>query len=136
MGAALSSLVLCAGCEEEKAKAEAGPEISPAKEEVLRATADKPELKSVAPVARPAVVPENLKVSPALAEIIKLAQAGVSEEVMLSYITNSSGVYRIGADEILYLNDLGVSTPVITALIQRDAAPESAARKPDRKSVV
>src|SRR5688572_20303794 len=75
------------------------------------------------------VIPDDLKVSPALEEILKLAQAGVSEEVMLAYITNSTTFFNVTSDAIVYLNDLGVANNVITALIQHDSTPEMQARK-------
>lgn len=59
-----------------------------------------------------------LVISPAMLEIVKLAQAGVGESVMLSYIANSPMSYRPTSDEIVYLTDLGVSENVITALMQ------------------
>jgi hypothetical protein len=65
-------------------------------------------------------VPANLKPSPATAEIIKLANAGVEESVMLSFVTNSLGTFNLRAEEIIYLNDIGVPTAVVTAMIQRD----------------
>src|SRR5712671_1093929 len=39
-------------------------------------------------------VPANLKPSPGTAEIIKLANAGVAESVMLSFATNSVGTFN------------------------------------------
>ncbi len=74
-------------------------------------------------------VPPNLNITPDLSEIIKLAQAGLSEEVLLAYITNSVRVFNLGADEIIYLNDLGVPSPVVAAMIQQDTLPESATQK-------
>src|SRR5690349_20521263 len=65
-------------------------------------------------------VPANLKPSAATAEIIKLANAGVEESVMLSFITNSLGTFNLRAEEIIYLNDIGVPSGVVTAMIQRD----------------
>lgn len=79
--------------------------------------------------ARLPVAPENVQLSPGLEEIITMAQAGISEEVMLSYITNSSNVYRLTSNEIVYLNDMGISSPVITALIERDNAADTMQRK-------
>jgi hypothetical protein len=76
-----------------------------------------------------AALPPNLKLSPALTEVVKMVHAGVGEEVLLSYITSSTNAFYMGADEIVYLNDLGVSSPVITALIQQDASPDAVARK-------
>ncbi len=65
-------------------------------------------------------VPANLKPSPATAEIIKLANAGVEQSVMLSFVTNSLGTFNLRAEEIIYLNDIGVPSAVVTAMIQRD----------------
>jgi hypothetical protein len=75
------------------------------------------------------VIPDDLKVSPALEEVLKLAQAGVSDEVMLAYITSSTTFFNVTSDAIVYLNDLGVSNNVITSLIQHDSTPEMQARK-------
>ncbi|MBI3851417.1 MAG: hypothetical protein HY298_14245 [Verrucomicrobia bacterium] len=73
--------------------------------------------------------PPELRISPDLAQVIKLAQAGLGEDVMMAYITNFVHVFDLGSDEIIYLNDLGVPSSVITAMIQQDTSPESAARK-------
>src|SRR5687767_5103236 len=50
--------------------------------------------------------PENLAISPGLSEVVKLAQAGVGEEVILAFVEKYSGRFEVGADQILYLNDL------------------------------
>ena len=68
----------------------------------------------------PTVKADSVSVSPGLAEVVKLAQAGVSEEVMLAYVDKYTGSFNVGADQILYLNDLGVSSTVITAMLKRD----------------
>ncbi len=135
LGATISSLMLGAGCQEEEAGAEvpvfaaASPApATPVTNPILESTNAIPDLPA-AKVVQNSTIPENLKVSPALAEIIKLAQAGVTEDVLLAYATNSTSFYNVGSEEILYLNDLGVSSPVITALIRHDATPESLARK-------
>lgn len=164
LSVATSSFVMCAGCEEEKAKT--APAISspavlsnpvvPATNLVVAASnvSGAPQAGAISTVAAgealppptalerdttnatpaPRIVqtpapPASLKLSPALTEIIKLVQAGVSEEVMLTYIINSTNVYHLGSDEIVYLNDLGVSTEVVTALIQKDTSPEALAQK-------
>ena len=84
---------------------------------------------------RKPVIPDDLQVSPALEEVLKLAQAGVSQEVMLAYITHSTTFFNVTSDAIVYLNDLGVSNDVITALIQHDSTPEMQARKQIANSV-
>ena len=60
--------------------------------------------------------------SPELAEIFRLAQAHVDENVILAYIHNSGQSYSPTADEILYLSDLGLSQTVIGALFQQKPA--------------
>ena len=148
MSLALAGLWLCVGCEEDKAAADvvpifkseaqavdAAPALSPesplpaaAENSVLPDSIGAISLQSTnaatnlppAKLVQSAVLPENLKPSPALSEIIKLAQAGVSEEVILAYVTNSARLFGLSADQIVYLNDLGVSTPVITALLHHD----------------
>lgn len=64
--------------------------------------------------------PSSVKLSPAASEIVKLAQAGVDSSVMLAYVTNSVHTFGLAADEIVYLNDLGIPAPVMTAMIQHD----------------
>jgi hypothetical protein len=66
------------------------------------------------------VLPANLRISKPLNEIIRLAQSGVEETVILTYITNSPAIFTLGAEEIVYLNDLGISSSVITAMMHRD----------------
>ncbi|MGN6642006.1 MAG: DUF6600 domain-containing protein, partial [Verrucomicrobiota bacterium] len=89
-------------------------------------------------VVSPAIPPTNSLSAPAL-EIVKLAQAGVDESVMMAYVTNSANVFNLGSDDIVYLNDIGVSSPVITAMIQRDqsvraAGPGEMANTPNASS--
>ena len=57
-----------------------------------------------------------------MAEVLKLADAGVDESVMLAFITNSASTFNLGAEEIIYLNDIGVPSAVVAAMIQRDQA--------------
>ena len=68
-----------------------------------------------APVAAPAL-------SPAASEVVRLAEAGTSDDVLLAYIQNSQGGFNLAADQILYLRDIGVSSAAITAMLNRDNA--------------
>src|SRR5205823_3796454 len=88
------------------------------------ADADATDISTDAPEAKlvkPAEVPENLKLSPALKEVVKLVQAGVSEDVIMAYVTKAQQPFSVGSDEIVYLNDLGVSTELLTSLLQHDS---------------
>ena len=73
-----------------------------------------------APGSESKPLPADLKLSPKTSEIVKLAQGGVSENVMLAFVTNSAGTFNLGSDQIVYLNDLGVGSEVITSMIEHD----------------
>ena len=62
----------------------------------------------------------TIVLSPGLAEVVKLAQAGVSEEVIMAYVERYDGRFEVGADQILYLNDLGLSSTIIATLLKHD----------------
>lgn len=49
-----------------------------------------------------------------------MAQGGVSDHVLLAYIKNSPAPFKLTAEHILYLRDLGISEELITAMINRD----------------
>ena len=71
--------------------------------------------------ARPpnaATAPADL--APNTAEVMRLAEAGTSDDVIIAYIQNSGSAFSLNADQILYLRDLGLSSPVITAMLNRD----------------
>lgn len=66
--------------------------------------------------------PANL--SPGLMDVVKLAQAHISDDIISSYIKNSGAAYSLSADDIIYLSSQGVSQNVIAVLQQaRPAAP-------------
>ncbi|MGD0412461.1 MAG: DUF6600 domain-containing protein [Verrucomicrobiota bacterium] len=66
--------------------------------------------------------------SPDLQQIVKLAQAHMSDDVILGFIKGSGKSYALSADDMLYLNSQGVSQAVISALMQtQSAAPAASA---------
>src|SRR6266404_3070297 len=67
-----------------------------------------------------AAVPTNL--SPAAVEVVKLAESGVGDDVILAYVQNSQTAFSLSTDQVLYLRDLGLSSQAITAMLNRDAA--------------
>lgn len=72
------------------------------------------------PVSTNPPVPPTIRPSGPVADVIKLANSGVEEGVMLAYVTNSPSTFNLAAEEIIYLNDIGVPAPVVTAMIERD----------------
>ncbi len=77
----------------------------------------------------PAALPPNLALSPGIEEIVKLAQGGVSDTVLLAYIDRMDKRFDLKADEILYLNDLGLSQDVIAAMLTHDGGDATLAQK-------
>jgi hypothetical protein len=65
-------------------------------------------------------IPAHLTASASLRELIKLAQAGVDEQILLTFINNSTSSFLLGADEIIYLTDIGVPGHVINSMMERD----------------
>jgi hypothetical protein len=63
--------------------------------------------------------PPRIRLSPWTSEIVKLAESGIEAGVILSFIENS-GTFNLGADQIIYLNDLGFSSEIISAMLQHD----------------
>ena len=61
-------------------------------------------------------------ISPNAAEVVKLAGSGVGEDVVLAYVQNSQSLFNLSADDVLYLRDVGVTQPVITAMLNHDNA--------------
>ena len=91
---------------------------------VTEAATEKEPLQKIEPVPS--------EVSPAIQEIAKLAQAGVSEDVILTFVDQSAADFNPSVDDILYLNDLGLSARVISRMVShgqdlRNQAPAQAA---------
>ena len=95
-------------------------------------TAPAPNLVTVTNLATDlstnAPAPPNL--SERLQEIVKLAESGVGDDVLLAYIQNSQEAFNPTPDEILYLTDLGISDVVITALVNHTYAEAASATAP------
>ena len=70
--------------------------------------------------ARPDISKSSTELLPWTAEIVKLAQAGLDEEVVLTFIDNS-GTFNLDADQIIQLHHLGVANQFMTAMIHHDA---------------
>ncbi|HWI58742.1 MAG TPA: hypothetical protein VNZ22_16070 [Bacillota bacterium] len=79
-------------------------------------------IPSPAPSSNPpqaATTPTKIYLSAWLSELLKLAQAGIDENILLTFI-DAAGTFNLTSDQIIYLRDLGVSNVVINALIQHD----------------
>lgn len=55
-------------------------------------------------------------------EVIKLSQSGVSQDVVLAYISNGRVAYKLNVDDVLKLKDAGLTSEVIAAMLNHDKA--------------
>src|ERR1700742_3276897 len=55
-------------------------------------------------------------------EVVKMASAGVSPDVIKAYVNNAPGTFNLTADNIIYLHGLNVSSDIITGMVNRDVA--------------
>ncbi len=53
-------------------------------------------------------------------EVVKLADAGIEDGVVLSFIDNTPGTFNLDADQIIHLHGKGVSSQVITSMLEHD----------------
>ena len=59
------------------------------------------------------------RLTPWAKEMVKLAQSGIDEGVLLAYIDNA-GVFGLGADQLIYLKEQGLSSQLLAAMLQHD----------------
>ena len=134
LGLALAALPIVGGCSQqnatsspsflssanaEPAPADPSPPALAASADITATVTSSASAPQPAPAAEPKL-PANINPSTSAGQVIKLAQAGVDETVMLTYITNSASLFTLGSDEIIYLNDLGVPSNVVTAMLNHD----------------
>src|SRR5215472_2962379 len=58
--------------------------------------------------------------SPNVAEVVRLTQSGLGEDVVIGFVGNSKSVYKLSSNDIIALKDAGVSGPVIAAMLNHD----------------
>ncbi len=137
LGLVAANVILAAGCSQPTSSQETNAAASPTAESgaaesqaaaVQDAGLENPAEESdlanaeVTPISAAKPVLPNLKLSGPAAEVVKLAESGAEESVMLAFVSNSVALFNLGADEIIYLNDIGVPSLVVAAMIQRDQA--------------
>jgi hypothetical protein len=53
-------------------------------------------------------------------EVVKMYQGGIDKDIIVHYIQSTSRPYRLNADEIIYLQTLGVPQDITKAMLVRD----------------
>ena len=103
-------------------EANAGTPVSATADEDAAKEAQAAEEKlaeaAATPISTEKPLPARIKLTGALAELVKLAESGVEAGVLLAFVTNSARPFNLGVEEIIYLNDIGVPGSVITAMMQ------------------
>jgi hypothetical protein len=74
----------------------------------------------IPPPASDNALPADIVPGSALAEVVKMIQAGVEAGTIKSYIVNSQSAFNLDADKILFLKDEGVPSDLINAMLERD----------------
>jgi hypothetical protein len=59
--------------------------------------------------------------SPATSQVLQLTQAKVSDTTIIAYVQNSSTMYGLNADQIIYLKQQGVSDGVLNAMLNQSS---------------
>lgn len=64
-------------------------------------------------------------VMPWVSDVVKMNNAGIAPDVIANYVRNTDARSSLTADDIIYLRDNGISSGLITAMIQHGAVPPS-----------
>ena len=72
-----------------------------------------------APAPAPASQAAPVQLSVDVWDVLRLAHSNVSDATITAYIRNSGKVYSLGASEILYLREQGLSDQVVTTMLEQ-----------------
>jgi hypothetical protein len=103
---------------------------------VAAATAVVSQTQAQQPAPSPtggSALPADIDPSSPLAQVVKLTQAGMSADVIRNYIATCPGTFNLDAGKIVELNDVGVPTDIVNAMMDHDkniSAPAAAVAPP------
>jgi hypothetical protein len=85
--------------------------------------------------AAPAPVPAansiyKVQYVPPTAQVEKLVKAGIGEDVIKAYVASSRFPFNLTPDEIIHLQSIGISGPVLTEMLDHDKSLQDAATAP------
>jgi hypothetical protein len=64
--------------------------------------------------------PANL--SPGAAQVVRLAKAGVGDDVLAAYIRSTQTPFNLSADDVLYLRNSGLSAAILSTMLNHDGS--------------
>src|SRR4029077_9326296 len=65
--------------------------------------------------------PAPATVMPWVSDVVKMNDAGIAPDVIANYVRNTDARSTLTADDIIYLRDHGISSGLITSMIQHGA---------------
>jgi hypothetical protein len=71
--------------------------------------------------SQPATTQPAPQLAYGVGEVLQLAHANVSDDIIVNYVQNSGNAYGLNADQIVYLRQQGVSDRVINAMLTQRA---------------
>jgi hypothetical protein len=89
----------------------------------LLAVAMLPLVAGFAQTVNPSTAPQaNTPLPSSADEVVKLAQSGLDDQVVLAFIGQSPSYYNLSGADITALKNVGVSPQVLTAMLNHDSA--------------
>ena len=75
------------------------------------------------------IAPAQVDLPTVPTEVLRMSEAGVNDQLIISYIEKSDNPYILDASQIVYLHDMGISSAVLKALVDHSgtASNEAAA---------
>lgn len=127
---AVSGTITLLGCLDQTSGTGAQTVVAPAAAVTAVASGAEPQPETLP--AQAVIPPANL--SPGVEEVVKLAQSGVSESVLLAYVEKSNLPFNPTVDELVYLKDIGVPDAVVTAMVRHAETANQIAQNPPERS--
>ena len=79
-------------------------------------------LAQTTPVTSPAPVSTAPPLAYGVPQVLQLVQAKVGDDTIIAYINNAHISYNLDASQIIYLRQLGISDPVLMAMLNQPKA--------------
>lgn len=80
------------------------------------------------------IAPAQVNLPPVPAEVLRMSEAGLGDDVITAYLQKSAYPYTLDADQIIYLHDMGVSSAVLNALVSQGGTAASARAAAENKA--
>ena len=135
-GIAMSLLVICGGRAQGSAGSSTTPAPTPSREEQAASAKTDTAPSTSADPAGELQPGASLHYSPGVDEVLQMLHAGVSTDIIKTYIENSPTRYRLTPVEIIAFKKQGVPDELVSAMLKRGAALAAQANQQAQRPVV